>query len=91
MFVAFLSWAQSNCLNFDGSNDYISANNIASNDFTFEAWVKGDESVQNTHPMIFSNRSSSPWGTLFLPQSLGRFGLQNVEREFWRNQLFCVK
>jgi len=58
------------CLIFDGTDDYLVAENFAlndieTNDFTFEAWVKGDESVQVEHPPIFSNRPDEVSGTVF--------------------------
>lgn len=50
-------------LYFDGIDDYIeiqnmAMNSIGTNDFTYEAYVNGDESLQkNSHPIILSNRS----------------------------------
>ncbi|MFT5891346.1 MAG: hypothetical protein ACI9Y7_001447 [Dokdonia sp.] len=57
-------------LSFDGLNDYIEAPStaldiIGNQDFTFEAWVRGDESSQTTHPTIFSNRPTSASGCIF--------------------------
>ncbi len=48
-------------LEFDGINNFIEIENsplntINTGDFTIEAWVRGDESEQETHPMILSNR-----------------------------------
>lgn len=59
-----------NCLSFNGTNDYVEAdnislNNIANTDFTFEAIVRGDESLQSQHPQIFSNRPNAGQGTMF--------------------------
>ena len=58
------------CLNFDGHNDYVAADNyalnqIGSSNFTIEAWIKGVEDEQRLHPMIFSNRPTSNEGILF--------------------------
>lgn len=58
------------CLTFDGTNDYIEADNTALNsigtgDFTFEAWVNGDLIGQNAHPTIFSNRPTPGNGVIF--------------------------
>lgn len=61
-------WAQSlGSLSFDGSDDYIEVtesplNIIGTDNFTFEAWVKGDEAEQSSHPTIFSNRGANPFG-----------------------------
>tara|TARA_R110000823_G_scaffold22143_2_gene66389 strand:- start:18779 stop:20803 length:2025 start_codon:yes stop_codon:yes gene_type:complete len=58
------------CLKFDGMNDFLIAKNLALNeiksgDFTFEAWVNGEEALQSAHPTIFSNRTSITRGTVF--------------------------
>lgn len=50
-------------LYFDGINDYVEVpntamNSIGTNDFTIEAWIKGDESLQIAHPTILSNSSA---------------------------------
>ncbi|HSH01160.1 MAG TPA: LamG domain-containing protein [Anaerolineae bacterium] len=57
-------------LQFDGLNDRVIisntvANSIGTGDFTFETWVKGDESLQVAHPQIMSNRGGSGSGFLF--------------------------
>lgn len=64
--------AQSNSLAFDGADDYVLVNDtilntIGTGDFTFEARVQGDEAVQSSHPMIFSNRINNAYssGILF--------------------------
>ena len=71
--IALLSlnttWAQE-CITFDGTNDYVAANNdalngIATGDFTFEAWINADLAGQNAHPTIFSNRPVSGAGVMF--------------------------
>lgn len=69
------AWAQKPCLNFDGTDDYVEVpntalNNIGLNDFTFEAWIKGDVAVQPAHPVIFSNRSSVGNGIMFFFHNL---------------------
>lgn len=48
-------------LEFNGNNNYVEVTNspmnvIADGDFTLEAWIKGEESEQASHPMILSNR-----------------------------------
>jgi gliding motility-associated-like protein len=58
------------CLAFDGTNDYVEAENTACNaigmgDFTVEAWVNGDLIGQNAHPTIFSNRPTPGVGVDF--------------------------
>jgi|GEM_PF-945710 len=59
-FVA--SELENNCLVFDRTlNNQASAsstilNNINTQDFTFEAWISGNESDQDGYPIIFSNR-----------------------------------
>lgn len=55
------------CLTFDGKDDYVQISNkpataIATRDFTFEAWIEGQESQQTFHPVIFSNRKTSTTG-----------------------------
>jgi len=55
------------CLTFDGIDDYIKISSapskaIANNDFTFEAWIEGNEGEQTQHPIIFSNRKASNAG-----------------------------
>ncbi len=59
-------------LKFDGSDNYVAVpdsplNEIGLGNFTFEAWISGEEADQRTHPIIFSNRgtSSSAGGILF--------------------------
>ncbi|MBT8231398.1 MAG: T9SS type A sorting domain-containing protein [Bacteroidia bacterium] len=54
-------------LSFNGQDNYVEIedsplNEIGSGDFTFEAWINGEESKQTSHPMIFSNRGPSPSG-----------------------------
>ena len=51
-------------LDFNGINAYVEIandplNTIDTGDFTIEAWIKGLEDEQNTHPMIFSNREEN--------------------------------
>ncbi|WP_035843147.1 LamG domain-containing protein, partial [Crocinitomix catalasitica] len=58
------------CLTFDGTDDYVVADNDALNaigtgDFTVEAWVNGELAGQNAHPTIFSNRPVSGVGMTF--------------------------
>jgi gliding motility-associated-like protein len=60
----------SDCIDFDGSNDYITADNsafsdIGTGDFTVEAWVRGALVGQNAHPTILSNRPVSGSGVMF--------------------------
>ncbi len=64
------SKSNNTCLSFDGNDDYLAStsqalNNIGSGDFTIEAVINGDESLQQAHPTIFSNRSTSRNGILF--------------------------
>lgn len=64
-------------LYFDGVDDYVeipnvAMNSIGTNDFTYEAYINGDESLQNNHPIIFSNRSQTGVGSkLFFHNSWG--------------------
>ncbi|WP_026452744.1 LamG-like jellyroll fold domain-containing protein [Aequorivita capsosiphonis] len=58
------------CLTFDGTNDYLKAssyplNQIKKGDFTFEAWINGNEADQISNPTIFSNRNSMSKGVVF--------------------------
>ncbi len=71
LIFSITSFAQdTECLFFDGSDDYISADNgslnaIGTGNFTVEAWVKGNLADQNAHPTIFSNRPVPGSGVLF--------------------------
>lgn len=64
---------QQNCLSFDGSNDYVSCalpnvfNDLANNDFTFEAWVK----IQGAAPgrIFYAQKDGSNFATLLLSGS----------------------
>jgi len=52
------------CITLDGNNDYLVSqtnafNSLGTTDFTFEATIKGNDSDQGNHPMIFSNGSVS--------------------------------
>ena len=62
----------SNSLDFNGRDNYVEIpgrplNQIGTGDFTFEAWIKGDENEQPEHPTIFSNRGTDAFdgGLLF--------------------------
>ena len=62
MFLATAVAQNDTALYFDGVDDYVeipntAMNSIGTNDFTYEAYINGDEFNQNTHPIIFSNRS----------------------------------
>ncbi|MBN4072466.1 T9SS type A sorting domain-containing protein [Crocinitomix catalasitica] len=65
-------WAQSpgNSLDFDGSNDYVSAalptvfNDISSNDFTIEAWIKPNGSAFCR--VVFAQLNSTNFASLSL-------------------------
>ena len=55
-------------LYFDGADDYAKTtepvlDDIGAGNFTFEAWVKGDESME--HPIIFSNTSAEDGAQFF--------------------------
>ena len=70
-------WVEEGCcptdfaLEFDGIDDYVevvdttSLNAIGTGDFTFEAWFKGLDSDQGSHPQIFSNRPYFGQGFVF--------------------------
>ena len=63
-------WPGPTGLKFDGVNDYIQTSSpvldgIADGDFTFEAWVNGDESFPMSHPVVFTNRTSISDGATF--------------------------
>ena len=68
---SFFGFSQeSSCLTFDGANGYLTApstalNAIGTGDFTFEAWIRGLENEQPSHPPIFSNRTGESSGTVF--------------------------
>ncbi len=73
------------CLSFDGQDDKIEAGNIldgiGTGDFTYEARIKANAAGQNTHPIIFSNRTteSTEPGTIFLLHSGSPFKLLAVQ------------
>ena len=76
LFSTYMLNAQtSDALTFDGNNDFVeiptnALNNIGTNNFTFEAWINGEESLQNSHPTIFSNRNASSNGMDFFFHNL---------------------
>jgi len=47
---------------FCNGTSCVPSNAIATRDFTFEAWIEGQESQQSFHPVIFSNRKTSTSG-----------------------------
>ena len=62
--------AQSHCLLFDGQDDQVTMangvlNSIATGPFTVEAWVRGVEADQVSHPRILSNRDEIDNGFMF--------------------------
>lgn len=62
--------AQEPCLLFDGQDDQVTLpnevlNTIGTNPFTIEAWVRGVEADQVTHPRILSNRDAVNNGFMF--------------------------
>lgn len=57
-------------LGFDGNIKHVRIpsqplNTIDDGDFTFEAWIKGDEASQAQNPVIFANRPNEEEGTMF--------------------------
>ncbi|MEM1323069.1 MAG: LamG-like jellyroll fold domain-containing protein [Bacteroidota bacterium] len=67
LYVSLLNAQQLSSLQFNGIDNYVEIkdsplNLIGNGDFTLEAWIKGDESEQTSHPMILSNRGSSSSG-----------------------------
>lgn len=58
--------SSSGYLTFDGVDDYVEVPKTPieqlNQDFTFEAWIQGNESDQTQHPIIFSNRNSAAGG-----------------------------
>ncbi len=65
--IGFIKAQDANSLSFNGSDNYVELsglplNDIGTGDFTFEIWIKGDESMQTAHPMIFSNRDENAFG-----------------------------
>jgi len=57
----------SGSFNFNGIDNFIQVkdsplNEIDNGDFTLEAWIKGNDSEQKSHPMIFSNRGTDAFG-----------------------------
>lgn len=57
-------------LNFDGIDDYVETTSpvldqVADGDFTFEAWINGDETNIGNHPVLFCNRPNSSNGMKF--------------------------
>lgn len=88
-----------NCLLFNRtSNSQAATNstildNINSHDFTFEAWISGNETDQDTHPTIFSNRTINNIGAMFglhtaWPATTGTFKLLYVQ--FGQQNYFVV-
>lgn len=76
------------CLAFDRTSNSLATasptilNSINTQDFTFEAWISGDEADQNTHPTIFSNRVGNTGTIFFLHNawpSTGTFKLLAVQ------------
>lgn len=62
--------AQSTCLLFDGQDDQVTMANtvlnpVATGPFTVEAWVRGVEADQLSHPRILSNRDVLDNGFMF--------------------------
>ncbi len=63
--------SQCSTLLFDGIDDYVEVadiaqiNAIGTGDFTLEAWVQAEESVQLAHPTILSNRANTSTGFVF--------------------------
>ena len=68
--TAISAHGQEPCLLFDGMDDQVTVpnavlNNIGTGTFTVEAWVRGVESQQPTHPRILSNRDVTNNGFMF--------------------------
>ena len=68
--TAISAHGQEPCLLFDGMDDQVIMpnavlNNIGTGTFTVEAWVRGVESQQPTHPRILSNRDVTNNGFMF--------------------------
>lgn len=62
--------AQTNGLLFDGVDDRAlvpntALNTIGEGDFTIEAWVKADETLQSSHPRMVSNQATLGVGFMF--------------------------
>ena len=60
----------SGCVTFNAGTQRITSssqalNTIGSKDFTFEAWINGETSINSTHPTIFSNKNGQQAGTVF--------------------------
>lgn len=66
--------SQQNCLSFDGTNDYVTSSlpsiftNLATNDFTFEAWVKIESSSPSR--VFFAQQDNSNFATMLLSGGL---------------------
>lgn len=66
----FSTAQQQNCLSFDGVNDYVSCtlptifNDLANNDFTFEAWIKIEGSAPGR--VFYAQKDGSNFATLLL-------------------------
>ena len=85
-----ISQSSNYCMSFDGLDDLAIAPTsvmakVGAGDFTFETWLQGTESVQNTNPTIFSNRNSINGSgvVLFLsePPSNGSFRILTIQIE----------
>lgn len=76
-------------LNFDGVDDVVTMNGnptdgMGTNDFTVEAWIKGDNSVQVANPLILSTRNNANDGFMFF---LADFGGPNKKLALQMNSI----